>query len=203
VGVGLSLRSAIESTRQPSPRKALSSSPCRKNRIAWARRLDYRLGTAARAFTRNRLDWSDYYRPIVEATAKLRCRSAVIDGEVVALDEEGRSDFHAIQAAIGLGGRGLVFIAFDLMFLDGRDLRCLSIEERRAELRHLIPRSPKSRPQFSEEIAGEGAAVFASAGRLGLEGIVSKASYRSVSGLTTGAGGSRAGARPSAGRKPT
>jgi ATP-dependent DNA ligase len=50
----------------------------------------------------------------------------------------------------------------------------LSIEERRAELRRLIPRSPKSRLQFSEEIAGEGAKVFASAERMGLEGIVSK-----------------------------
>ena len=43
----------------------------------------------ARAFTRNRLDWSDYYRPIVEAAGELRCRSAVIDGEVVALDQQG------------------------------------------------------------------------------------------------------------------
>jgi ATP-dependent DNA ligase len=117
----------------------------------------------ARAFTRNRLDWSDYYRPIVEAAGKLRVRSAVIDGEVVALDAEGRSDFHAIKTAIALRGRGLVFVAFDLIFLDGRDLRAVPLEERRAELRRLIPRSPKSRLQFSEAIAGDGSAVFASA----------------------------------------
>ena len=94
----------------------------------------------ARAFTRNRLDWSDYYAPVVEAASKLRCRSAVIDGEVVVLDGDGRSDFHAVKTAISLGGRGLVFIAFDLMFLDGKDLRTLTIEDRRAELRQLIPR---------------------------------------------------------------
>ena len=129
---------------------------------------------AARAFTRNRFDWSDLYRPIVEAACKLRCRSAVIDGEVVVLDDAGRSDFYAVKTAISLRGRGLVFIAFDLMFLDGRDLRGVALEEHRAELRRLIPRSSKSRLQFSEEIVGEGLKVFASAEQLGLEGIVSK-----------------------------
>jgi ATP-dependent DNA ligase len=126
----------------------------------------------ARAFTRNRLDWSDRYRPIVEPAGKLRCRSAVIDSEVVVFDGDGRSDFHAVKTAISLGGRGLVFIAFDLMFLDGKDLRTLPIEDRRTELRQLIPRSLKSRLQFSEAIAGDGPKVFASA--VGLEGIVSK-----------------------------
>jgi bifunctional non-homologous end joining protein LigD len=131
-------------------------------------------GSEARAFTRNRFDWSDYYRPVVEAAGKLRCRSAVIDGEVVVLDDSGRSDFHAVKTAIGLGGRGLVFIAFDLLFLNGRDLRGIGLEDRRKELRRLIPASPKSRLQFSEEIADDGAKVFASAEQLGLEGIVSK-----------------------------
>ncbi len=102
-------------------------------------------------------------RPIVEAAAKLRCRSAVIDGEVVAVDDAGCSDFHAIKTAIALGGRGLVFIAFDLVFLNSADLRAVPVEEHRAALRGVIPRSPKSRLQFSEDIAGDGAKVFASA----------------------------------------
>ena len=59
----------------------------------------------------------------------------MIDGEVVVLDESGRSDFGAVKTAISLRGRGLVFVAFDLMFLDGKDRRALPIEERRAELR--------------------------------------------------------------------
>jgi bifunctional non-homologous end joining protein LigD len=71
-------------------------------------------------------------------------------------------------------GCGLVFIAFDLLFFDSKDLRREPLEQRRSELRRLIPRSPKSCLQFSEEIAAEGDAVFASAERLGLEGIVSK-----------------------------
>jgi bifunctional non-homologous end joining protein LigD len=62
---------------------------------------------------------------------------------VVAIDQSGRSDFDAMTTAVALRGRGLVFVAFDLMFLDGKDLRAVPIEERRAELRCLIPRSPK------------------------------------------------------------
>jgi bifunctional non-homologous end joining protein LigD len=111
---------------------------------------------------------------LLAAAGQLRCRSAVIDGEIVALDQAGRSDFHAVKTGIALGGRGLVFIAFDLLFLDGKDLRAAPIEDRREKLRRLVPTSPKSRLQFSEDIAGEGERVFASAEQLGLEGIVSK-----------------------------
>ena len=60
------------------------------------------------------------------------------------------------------------------MSLDGEDPRTLPVEERRAELRRLMPRSPKSRLQFSEAIAGDGPDVFAAAERMDLEGIVSK-----------------------------
>jgi hypothetical protein len=70
-----------------------------------------------------------------------------------------------MRTAVALRGRGLVFVAFDLMFLDGKDLRALPIQERRAELRRLIPRSPKSRLQFSEAIAGSGPEVTARARR--------------------------------------
>ena len=156
------------STRTKLGRNARGSSRAQVRRVPHGARAR---GHEARAFTRNRLDWSDYYAPVVEAASKLRCRSAVIDGEVVVLDGDGRSDFHAVKTAIALGGRGLVFIAFDLMFLDGKDLRTLTIEDRRAELRQLIPRSLKSRLQFSEAIAGDGPKVFASAEQLGLEGM--------------------------------
>jgi bifunctional non-homologous end joining protein LigD len=79
-----------------------------------------------------------------------------------------------MQTAVAHRGPRARLVAFDLMFLDGKDSRPLPIEDRRAELRCLIPRSPKSRLQFSEAIAGDGPAVFASAERMGLEGIISK-----------------------------
>src|SRR6476659_4809517 len=97
---------------------------------------------------RNRNDWTRVYPGIVAAAGKLKCRSAIIDGEVIFPDPEGRSDFHAIRTVIGSKGRGLVFVAFDLPFLDGRDLRWVPLEERRALLRELIPGSAKSCLQF-------------------------------------------------------
>ena len=132
-------------------------------------------GGAARAFTRNGHDWSDSYAAIVAEAAKLRCRSAIIDGEVVTAPSAGRENgFDGIKAAIARGGRGLVFVAFDLLFLDGKDLRSTTLEERRSRLERLLPLTDKSRLQFSQAMPADGAVVFAQAERLGLEGIVSK-----------------------------
>jgi bifunctional non-homologous end joining protein LigD len=57
-------------------------------------------GKDARAFTRSGLDWSDKYQRVIEACRKLRCRSALIDGEIIVQDENGFSDFAALRAAI-------------------------------------------------------------------------------------------------------
>src|SRR5262245_41104391 len=70
-------------------------------------------GGKARAFSRNGFDWSDRCRPIVEAAGKLRCRSAVVDGEVIVQDGDGRSDFAAIRFAMANAQHRLVFYAFD------------------------------------------------------------------------------------------
>jgi bifunctional non-homologous end joining protein LigD len=128
----------------------------------------------ARAFTRNGHDWTDSYAPIVAEAAKLRCQSAIIDGEVVASAGAGEAAFDGIRPAIARGGRGLVMVAFDLLFLDGKDLRSLPLAERRRQLQRLLPKSTKALLQFSQAIAGDGSAVFAEADRMGLEGIVSK-----------------------------
>jgi hypothetical protein len=89
-------------------------------------------------------------------------------GEMVALDERGRSDFAAVKGAIGLGGRGLVFVAFDLVFLDGKDLSGAPIEERGGTSCGAFCRARQNRRlQFSEAIARDGADVFASAEQLG------------------------------------
>ena len=77
----------------------------------------------ARAFTRNGYDWTAKYAPIVTACAKLRCQSALIDGEMVVENEHGVSDFAALRSAIANNPSRLVFFAFDLLFLNGQDLR--------------------------------------------------------------------------------
>jgi ATP-dependent DNA ligase len=80
-------------------------------------------GKDVRAFTRSGLDWSDKYQRVIEACRKLRCRSALIDGEIIVQDEKGVSDFAALRAAIEWEPHRLVMFGFDLLFLDGADLR--------------------------------------------------------------------------------
>src|SRR5215471_5357324 len=127
----------------------------------------------ARAYTRNGHDWSDRYPGIIAAARKLPCRSAILDGEVIVQDARGVSDFEASQAALRSKTTHLIFYAFDLLHLDGKDLREKPLLERRAKLKRLI-QNPDSRIQFSEEFIGDAAAFFRACAAHELEGIVSK-----------------------------
>jgi len=139
-------------------------------------------GGTARVYTRNGYDWSDRYPGIVRAASNLRCRSAIIDGEAVVQDRNGASDFDALPAAIHSRSNDIILCAFDLLHLNGVDLRQQILLDRRAELNHLLGGDPTSRIQFSEEFTGSGAAFFKACADNNLEGIVSKltiAPYRS------------------------
>ena len=91
---------------------------------------------------------------IVEAAAALPCQAAIIDGEAVVQDASGRSDLAFLHEAMDREPHRLVFFAFDLLHLDGDDLRRQPLEERRARLRELIAPDPHSAIQFSEAICG-------------------------------------------------
>jgi bifunctional non-homologous end joining protein LigD len=119
--------------------------------------------------------WSDEY----DGFKALPISSAILDGEAVVLDEIGRTDFSALQQA--LGGRGgkrsadeAIFIAFDLLYSGGHDLRSLDQVDRRQLLEDLVPGDSNGGIRFSHEIEGEGEAVFAAASEHGLEGIIAK-----------------------------
>jgi DNA ligase D-like protein (predicted ligase) len=134
-----------------------------------------------RAYTRNGFNWSERYPGLVSAAAKLDCRSAIIDGEVIVQDESGVSDFDALKTAIRWQPERLILYAFDLLHLNGRDLREEILSYRRTKLKELIG-VPQSRLQFSEEFTEGGGALFRACVEHGLEGIVSKLSssrYRS------------------------
>ena len=132
-------------------------------------------------YTRNGHDWTHRFPAIAASVAALPLHSAVIDGEAVVLDEEGKSSFSSLQAALGTGGRGpgkrqateASLYAFDLLFLDGHDLRAWSLDNRRAAL-ETITGSHSPAILFSESFDVSGAELFASAFSNGLEGIVSK-----------------------------
>jgi bifunctional non-homologous end joining protein LigD len=131
-------------------------------------------GKDARAFTRSGLDWTDKYSRVIQACRKLRCRSALIDGEIIVQDAKGVSDFAALRAAIDRAPHRLVMFGFDLLYIDNQDLRRSPLMERRDRLRQMIPVDARSAIQFSDHYDGEGAELFQRACAMGLEGIVSK-----------------------------
>lgn len=131
-------------------------------------------GGDARAFTRNGHDWTDRYVPVVEAALALSCSSAIIDGEMIIQDAQGRSDFHGLRSAIDKEPHRLILMAFDLLHLNGEDTRNWPLEDRRSALEGLLGPNDPARPiHFSEDVAN-GRGLFAAADAMGLEGIVSK-----------------------------
>jgi len=127
-----------------------------------------------RAFSRHGRDWTGPYKRVVDTAARLSCRAALIDGELIVQDENGISDFDALRSAIHKARHRLVFFAFDLLHLNGKDLRRTPLLERRAALRKLIEPDQRSPIQFSDHADCDGLKFFKAAADLGLEGIVSK-----------------------------
>ncbi len=140
-------------------------------------------GGAAVLMTRKGLDWTDKFKAIAKAGSALP--DALIDGEIVALDENGASNFSALQAAISDGKTdNLIFFAFDLLFAGGEDLRRLPLGERKERLKKLLEarKGKDSLIRYVEHFESGGDAILQSACKLALEGIVSKklsAPYRS------------------------
>lgn len=138
-------------------------------------------GGAARLRTRSGLDWTAKFPAIAKAGSALP--DGLYDGEVVALDGDGKPDFSALQAAISAGKTAaLVLFAFDLLHAGGADLRALPLGERKAKLAAILKAQPAGPIHVVGHFEADGAALFASARELGLEGLVSKrldAPYRS------------------------
>ncbi len=125
--------------------------------------------------TRTGLDWTRKFGPdIPAAVAGLPAETALIDGELVVENDVGASDFSALQATLSAGRHdGFLFYAFDLLHLDGGDLRARPLMERKAALASLLAGAAE-RLRFSEDFAEDGSLILKHACRLSLEGIVSK-----------------------------
>ncbi|MEO8452577.1 MAG: non-homologous end-joining DNA ligase [Gemmatimonadota bacterium] len=143
-------------------------------------------GGGTKLLSRNGLDWTGRFDGVAAELSRLPCRSAVVDGEACALDSKGRSRFQYLQPSFDHSDRHpLVYFAFDLLHLNGEDLRGLPVDQRRGRLAKLLgARRGKSASvvRLSEELGGSPAAALARACRQGLEGILAKrrdAPYRS------------------------
>ena len=140
-------------------------------------------GPQVRIWARTTSDYSKAFTRMREAVAALPVENAVIDGEAMVMRTENSFDFEALEIAPGQAEA--ILVAYDVMELDGQDVRPEPLEERRKRLAKLLSRSNKAMRegiQLSDAIAGDGGQIFRHACNMGLEGIVSGSRY--VSGRT-------------------
>jgi len=130
---------------------------------------------AARLITRGGLDWTDKFSALAGRLAGLPVKSAIIDGELVALRPDGTTSFADLQDAISAKHtEGLTFFAFDLIYRDGWDLTGAKLEDRKAALAELIPPHAEGMLRYSDHQAGQGPEFLRQAAAHGVEGIVAK-----------------------------
>ena len=133
----------------------------------------------ATAYTRNGLDWSDKFKALVKAASRLPA-DCLIDGEAVALDDEGRPSFQLLQSTLKGGGAPLAFYAFDQLVDQGKDIRKLPNIERKERLAALL-KGVSPPILYGDHIIGRGEEMFEAVCKTGGEGIISKkasATYR-------------------------
>ncbi|MBB6143998.1 bifunctional non-homologous end joining protein LigD [Silvibacterium bohemicum] len=132
-------------------------------------------GKDVRLYTRSGLDWTRRMPAVAESAARLPVTSALLDGEVVVLRPDGSTSFADLQAAFqDHAPHPMTYFAFDLLHLDGHNLRSLPLLERKELLAGILPGEPDETLRFSEHFEQQGSTVFDNACRLGAEGIISK-----------------------------
>jgi bifunctional non-homologous end joining protein LigD len=141
----------------------------------------HRQANLTQCFTRRGHDWAAKFPTVTEAVAKLEAYSFVLDGEAVIETDQGDTDFNELEKYVSpkippveLMPR-LVYYVFDILYLDGFDLRDVPLVDRKEVLRLVLEDAPRPGPvQYSEHLEAEGGTVFANACALELEGVVSK-----------------------------
>jgi bifunctional non-homologous end joining protein LigD len=126
--------------------------------------------TAVKVFRRGH-DWTNRFKKIADDAWHINAGSAIIDGEVIVPSDDGVSDFSVLQNELRGKSNKLVLYAFDLLYLNGFEMRKAPLFQRKAALRTLIA---KTNILFSESFETEGAILFKQACEMGFEGVVSK-----------------------------
>jgi bifunctional non-homologous end joining protein LigD len=126
---------------------------------------------AVKIFTRRGNDWTKRFKKVAHDAWRIKAASAVIDGEIVVPAADGTTDFSVLQNELKGSPKAIVLVAFDLLYLNGQEIRKEPLVRRKAELKKIIAGTDV---QFSENFEIEGREMFAHACKLGLEGVVSK-----------------------------
>jgi bifunctional non-homologous end joining protein LigD len=126
-----------------------------------------------KTWTRGLKDAETYFPNLLSPARWIEAQQAIVDGEVVAIDEDGRPDFSLLQTKLGnKSATGLVYQAFDLLYLDGRLLLNVPLEDRKRLLKSVLRDHPRVR--FTSHVEREGTAFYAAATASGLEGVIAK-----------------------------
>ena len=131
----------------------------------------------ARFWSRNGKDWTEKFGNVADALRSFPATTAILDGEIVIVDKEGRTSFQQLQQSMKGGVRTFVFQIFDLIFLDGFILTKAPLRERKALLEELFAagKIKSNGPlRYSDHVEGNGAQFFKQACEFGIEGIISK-----------------------------
>ena len=137
------------------------------------RALAFKTDKEVRLVSRNRTNFSDDYPLITDSLKQLPAESATLDGEIVALDQHGRPSFQLIQGYGKSKQTPIIYYAFDLLFLEGTDLRSRPLIERRKLLEKLLKKAPEN-IRFSEELQGSKEELIEVAKKFQLEGLTAK-----------------------------
>ncbi|MBR6779221.1 MAG: non-homologous end-joining DNA ligase [Clostridia bacterium] len=124
-------------------------------------------------FTRNKLDYTKKFDSIAKSLKKIDQDAFVVDGEIVSFDETGKSNFGLLQQNIKDGKNNFHYVIFDLIALNGKDLRTLPLIERKKELEKILAKADDNLV-YSTHIVGKGKESFALAKEKQLEGIMAK-----------------------------
>ncbi|HMJ10486.1 MAG TPA: non-homologous end-joining DNA ligase, partial [Polyangiaceae bacterium] len=177
----MSIDALVARVKRLSVQKATLVDGLPPNAQAWSYELKwdgYRIlatksGADVRLISRRHQDWTDAFPSVAAAVAKLDAEECVIDGEVCALDENGLPSFQLLQQR-ERGKKDIVFVAFDLIWQDGEDLRGQPLEQRRAAIEQLMSSARGSTLILSQQLEGDPARLLALARERGLEGLIAK-----------------------------
>jgi bifunctional non-homologous end joining protein LigD len=122
-------------------------------------------------YSRNRISFARKFSPIVDSLRKFRF-DAVLDGEIVVVDDQGHPDFQMLQHYQDSGSGHLLYYVFDLLYFRRHDLTGLPLFRRKELLKKILPSTPKIR--FSDHVSKEGVLFYNAAKEKGLEGIIAK-----------------------------
>src|SRR5215831_3519209 len=137
------------------------------------RALGFKSGSDVQLVSRNRTSFNKAYPQLIDALKSLPAKNAITDGEIAALDQHGKPSFQLLQADGKSKGTALIYYAFDLLSLEGKDLRYRPLVGRRKLLARLLEKPPVN-IRFSEELRGKRDRLVEEAHQFQLEGLVAK-----------------------------